>query len=71
MKPVHPQVLVISKLQQRAMQLKSLRAISQQQSLNMAANEQGFNDYQHYLDAVRKQAIQKMLRQSGRPQMVQ
>ncbi|UTW04036.1 hypothetical protein KDX31_03180 [Amphritea atlantica] len=69
MQPVHPQVLVITKLQQRAMQLKSLRALSRQQSLNMAAHEQGFNDYQHYLDVVRKQAIQKMLRQSGRPQI--
>jgi hypothetical protein len=55
------QLLGISRLQQLATQLKLQRTLTENQSLNLAANEHGFSDYQAYLDAVRKQAIQMML----------
>tara|TARA_R110001583_G_scaffold2670_3_gene18848 strand:- start:4614 stop:4814 length:201 start_codon:yes stop_codon:yes gene_type:complete len=55
----------ISSLQQRAKQLKLQRALTEHQSLNLAAHEHGFSDYQAYLDAVRKQAIQMMRYQNS------
>ncbi len=58
------QLLSISRLQQQANQLKLQRALTENQSLNLAAHERGFSDYQAYLDAVRKQAIQMMLHQT-------
>jgi len=58
------QSLAVSRIQQRAKQLKSQRAMTDNQSLNLAALEFGFNDYQAYLDAVRQQAIQMMLYQN-------
>jgi uncharacterized iron-regulated protein len=57
-------LLGISRLQQQAQQLKLQRALTENQSLNLAAHEHGFSDYQAYLDAVRKQAIQMMLYQN-------
>lgn len=65
MNPGDPRLLGISKIQQRARQLKSQRAVTESQSLNLAAQEHGFSDYQAYLDAVRKQAIQMMLCQNS------
>jgi hypothetical protein len=53
-----------SRFQQRAKQLKIQQAVSENQSLNLAAHESGFSDYQAYLDAVRKQAIRMMLNQN-------
>lgn len=64
MNPGNQQLLGISRLQQRAKQLKSQQALSENQSLNLAAHEHGFSDYQAYLDSVRKQAIQMMLCQN-------
>ena len=57
----------ISRLQHRARQLKSSQNLTANQSLNIAAHEQGFSDYQAYLSEIRRQAIQVMLKQSGRP----
>jgi len=65
MNPGNQQLHGISRLQQRARQLKSQRALTENQALNLAAHEHGFNDYQAYLDAVRKQAIQMMLSQNS------
>lgn len=67
MNPGNPQLLGISRIQQRARQLKSQRALTENQSLNLAAHEQGYSDYQMYLDALRKQAIKMMLNQSRQP----
>ncbi len=64
MHPSNQQVLGISRLQQRARQLKLQRTLTESQSLNLAAHEHGFSDYQAYLDAVRKQAIRMMLSQN-------
>lgn len=62
------QLLDTSRLQQRAKQLKIQQAVTDNQSLNLAAHESGFSDYQAYLDAVRKQAIQMMLNQNHQAQ---
>ncbi|WP_290700864.1 hypothetical protein [Amphritea sp.] len=62
------QLLDTSRLQQRAKQLKIQQAMTENQSLNLAAHESGFSDYQAYLDAVRKQAIQMMLNQNHQAQ---
>ncbi|WP_432472471.1 hypothetical protein [Amphritea sp. HPY] len=67
MNPGNQQLLGISRIQQRARQLKSQRALTENQSLNLAAHEHGYGDYQAYLDALRKQAIKMMLNQSRRP----
>ena len=55
------QLFGISRVQQLAKQLKLQRALTEDQSLSLAAHQHGFSDYQAYLDAVRKQAIQMMI----------
>ncbi|WP_432472743.1 hypothetical protein [Amphritea sp. HPY] len=58
------QLLGISRLQQRTKQLKLQQDLTENQSLNLAAHEHGFSDYQAYLGSVRKQAIQVVLCQN-------
>lgn len=67
MNPGNQQLLGVSRVQQRARQLKSQRALTENQSLNLAAHEHGYSDYQAYLDALRKQSIQMMLNQNRQP----
>ncbi|WP_432472814.1 hypothetical protein [Amphritea sp. HPY] len=60
MNPGNQQLLGIPKPQQRARQLNLQQALTENQSLNLAAHEHGFSDYPTCLDSVRKQAIQMM-----------
>ncbi|WP_432473443.1 hypothetical protein [Amphritea sp. HPY] len=65
MHPGDQQLPGISRIQQQARQLKLQSALTESQSLNQADHEHGFSDYQAYLDAVRKKAIQMMLCQNN------